>query len=136
MSGYLPTERYAPASSNIPLVASIAEAKSGEDEMRLRLMAGRPFRYRIALTNRTKRPFRFKNCPVYLEGLASMTQQERHVLNCEPVRTISPGERVLFEMVLHVPVTAPAGNNGLSWELGQKTAQPSPFAAAAAVVSR
>jgi hypothetical protein len=39
-------------------------------------------------------------------------------------------------MVLHIPADAPAGNNGLSWELGEKTYQPSPFASAEIRITR
>jgi hypothetical protein len=136
MSGFLPTERYPPTSSHIPLIASIVGSRPGGKEVRLRLIAGRPFRYRVALTNESKRPFRFKSCPVYLEGLASMFRNERHVLNCKPAGTIARGERVFFDMVFNVPADAPIENNGLAWGLGQKTAQPSPFATAPVLVSR
>jgi hypothetical protein len=73
---------------------------------------------------------------VYLEGLASTSREERHVLNCEPVGAIAPGGRITFDMVFHVPANAPIENNGLDWELGQKTAQPSPFAGVPVRVSR
>jgi hypothetical protein len=136
MSSFLPTEREPPASSHIPLVASIVGSRPGGKEVRLHLSAGRPYRYQVALTNNSKRPFRFKSCPTYLEGLSSVFRGERHVLNCKPVGGIAPGERVVFEMVFHVPADAPIENNGLSWELGQKTAQPSPFADAAVRLSR
>ncbi len=104
--------------------------------MRLHVNAGRPFHFRVALTNTSKRPFRFKSCPVYLEGLSSMFRHERHVLNCEPVGTIAPGRRVIFDMVFHAPANAAIGNNGLDWELGWKTAQLGPFADVPVRVSR
>jgi hypothetical protein len=104
--------------------------------MRFRVPAGRPFHYEVALRNVSKRPFRFNTCPTYVEGVASTLRGERHVLNCGPAGTLAPGERALFEMVLHIPADAPAGNNGLSWELGEKTYQPSPFASAEIRITR
>jgi hypothetical protein len=138
MSGFLPAEHYPAPSSHLPLAASIvgSERAKGEKEVRFQVAAGRPFRYQVALENISKRPFRFKSCPVYVEGLASTRRGERYLLNCRPVGTLAPGQRAVFEMVLHVPATAPAENNGLSWELGQKTFQPSPFADAGVRVTR
>ena len=138
MTGFLPTERYPDASSHLPLAASIVGSArdKGSKETRFRLTAGEPFRYRIALRNVSKRPFHFRSCPVYLEGLASLSRYQRHVLNCRPVGTLAAGGQVLFEMVFHVPTDAPAGNNGLGWELGPKTAQPTPFADAPVRVTR
>jgi hypothetical protein len=135
ISGFLPSERYPQPSSHLPLAASIVGNRPGK-EMRFRVPAGRPFHYEVALRNVSKRPFRFNTCPTYAEGLASTLRGERYVLNCRPAGTLAPGERALFEMVLHIPADAPAGNNGLSWELGEKTYQPSPFASAEIRITR
>ena len=136
MTAFLPAEHYPPDSTHLPLLATIVGVERRQrKEVRFRVKAGKLFHYRVALKNVSKQPFQFKSCPVYVEGLASNTREERHVLNCRPVGSLDAAERVVFEMVLQVPADTPLGNNGLSWELGQKTADP-PFANAAVLVRR
>ena len=83
---FLPAEHYPPDSTHLPLLATIVGVERRQrKEVRFRVKAGRLFHYRVALKNVSRQPFQFKSCPVYVEGLAANTREERHVLNCRPV---------------------------------------------------
>jgi hypothetical protein len=103
-------------SKALPLRAEIDGAPLGKNPA-FELRRGERFRYRLALTNVSRRPFRFVQCPVYEQGLADPPAKERFVLNCRPAGTIDPRERAVFEMVFDVPGNAPIGPNAFSWSL-------------------
>jgi hypothetical protein len=114
-------------SKPVPLRAELVGVPTGK-EPAFELRRGEPLRYRLALTNVSRRSFRFRSCPTYEHGLVAPEQTERFVLNCRPMGTVSPGERAVFEMVFRVPDDAPLGRTGFSWSLVQGGADP-PWAA-------
>ena len=75
---------------------------------------GTTLRYTITLRNRSKRPLRFRRCPVYRHGL-DPRRVERRILNCAPVRSLGPGESATFAMVLQVPPTTEVGKAAVLW---------------------
>jgi Protein of unknown function (DUF4232) len=82
---------------------------------------GGVLRYRIALTNRSNKPYAFPACPVYVERVFTARFRQSYVLNCKEAGTFAPGERKVFAMELHVPVDATPGRQSLTWVLGPKT---------------
>ena len=90
----------------------------------------------LGLRNVSRRRFRFgPMCPTYVEGAGLGLPGELHLLNCRPVGTLSPGERVVFEMRVRIPATAPLGRDGLIWVLAPASYQP-PLAVGAIFVRR
>jgi hypothetical protein len=90
--------------------------------------------FHVALRNESHRLFRFgPTCPTYVEGMGLELPSELHLLNCRPVGTISPGERVVFEMRIRVPATTPLGHDPLTWTLAPASYLP-PLAAGVIVV--
>jgi Domain of unknown function (DUF4232) len=93
-------------------------------------VVGRPLRYTVTLTNPTDRPVSLRDCPNYMEAVLlglDGKAVERHLLNCAPVGTIGPGQRVRFAMVLELPAGLRPGVGVLTWVLervgvGQKVA--------------
>jgi hypothetical protein len=69
-------------------------------------------RYRIALVNISRRPFRFRGCPVYVQ---SLDRKDAYVLNCRSVGTIAPRSRAVFEMRVRAPERV--GPDALFWWL-------------------
>lgn len=135
---FVPRERSLPPSSRLPLHASIVGVPSKESKLAppsLRARAGELLRYKVALTNSSRRPFRFRSCPAYAEQIAPRGRPQLYLLNCRPAGTLRPGEQAIFAMVVRVPATAPSGPNGLSWQLAPKTYLP-PFASARVLVAR
>lgn len=134
---FVPRERTLPRGSRLPLHASIVGVPPRESKLtppRLRARAGGLLRYEVALTNVSRRPFRFRGCPVYVQQLVPRGPRELYVLNCRPIATLAPGERAVFAMVLRVPASAPVGPNGLAWQLAPKTYLPA-FATARVLVT-
>jgi hypothetical protein len=127
--------RQPPPSSHLPLEAAIVGASI--DKTRppsLRARAGGLLRYEVALRNVSRRSFRFRRCPRYLEDLGAQ-QHEWYVLNCPPVGVLRPHDTVRFAMVLHVSKKAPLGRTGLLWLLGPQTYLP-PTAHTAVLITR
>ena len=96
---------------------------------------GQVARFVIRLHNESATPVRFDGCPLLAENLAPSGQIEIHQLNCRSASSISPGGSLFFEMLIHVPASAPPGKNGLFWELDPTGAQ-YPEAVSGLVVSR
>ncbi len=97
----------------------------------LRARRGVVLHFSVALTNVSRRSFRFRSCPIYLEQLSG--KPELYVLNCRPMPMLRPGARAVFAMVLRVPRTARVGTNGLLWELAPRTYLPPTVGARVAV---
>jgi hypothetical protein len=114
--------RQAPPSSQLPLKAVIIGKSPKQQSPSLRARAGEALKYQVTLTNVSRRPFRFRNCPIYLQDLDGRSQ--RYVLNCRPVGPLRPRQTVRFNMVLRVPRTARPGRTGLFWLLGPQTYLP------------
>jgi Protein of unknown function (DUF4232) len=115
--------RQPPSSSQLPLRAVIVGGST--DKRRspsLRVQAGGLLRYEVALTNVSRRPFRFRGCPTYLQDFGG--RHEWYVLNCRPVGVLQPRETARFAMLLRVPKEARLGRTGLFWLLAPKTYLP------------
>jgi hypothetical protein len=124
--------------SRLPLRAEIVETfRQGPKVIPgVRARRGGVARFRVALTNVSRRPFRFgRTCPTYEEGTGLDKPRELHVLNCRPVGVMAPGARVVFEMRVRVARDARLGRTSLTWELAPDTYLP-PFAGGLLVVSR
>ena len=136
---FAPTERRLPASSRLPLGVAIVGVRPVRVKPGLRgflVHRGELFRYEVAVTNTSRRAFRFagSSCPVYIEQVVPGPQQ-LYVLNCRPAGTLAPGASVLFAMQLRIPASARLANTGLSWELAPRTYL-APFASATVWVMR
>jgi len=87
----------------------------------VRVRRGAVFHYQVGLRNTSKRPFRFKRCPLYAESIAGLASnpptKDVFVLNCRPVGAIAPGEIAAFAMEALVPDYAPLGWNVMTWNL-------------------
>lgn len=135
VSAFQPTIKQYPANSRLPLrVRIVGERTIHHDGPRLLLHPGKVFHYEIALTNTSGILFRFKSCPVYIEGLA-LGSSSTYALNCRSTGTIGPRKTALFAMEFSVPVGARLGNGGLGWLLAPHTNNP-PSADAAVLVAR
>jgi hypothetical protein len=126
--------RQPPPSSHLPLTAEIVGVATATKARPLRARRGGVLRYEVAVTNASRRPFRFRGCPTYLEDLAPH-QHERYVLNCRPASVLARHETVRFAMVLRVAKNTPLGRHGLLWLLGPKTDFP-PTASAPVVITK
>jgi hypothetical protein len=114
--------RQARPSSQLPLKAVIVGKLPNLKAPSFRARVGGLLRYQVMLTNVSRRPFRFRNCPTYVQDLDGRSQ--RYVLNCRPVGSLRPRQTVRFNMVLRVPRTARPGRRGLFWLLGPQTYLP------------
>ena len=92
-------------------------------------------RFVIQLHNTSPAPVRFGRCPLLAEQLAPFGQTEVYQLNCQAAGSIRPAGSVFFEMLIHVPASAPLGRNGLFWQLDPTGAQ-YPEAVSGLVVSK
>jgi hypothetical protein len=126
--------RYLPPSSRLPLRASIVGVPKNDSKRRpaaLRARRGGLLHFSIALTNVSRREFRFRSCPIYVEQLSG--KLELYVLNCRPMPALRPGAQAIFAMVIRVPRQARIGTNGLFWELAPRTYLPPTVGARVAV---
>jgi hypothetical protein len=115
--------RQPPASSHLPLRAAIVGGSSDKKASpSLHVPAGGVLRYEVALTNTSRRQFRFRTCPTYVQDVDRRT--DLYVLNCRPVGVLQPRETARFAMRLRVPKDARIGRTGLFWLLGPKTYLP------------
>jgi Protein of unknown function (DUF4232) len=115
--------RQPPASSHLPLRAAIVGGSSDKTKSpSLHVRAGGLLRYEVALTNISRRRFRFGKCPTYLQDLDRRT--ELYVLNCRPVGVLQPRETARFAMRLRVPKDARHGRTSVFWLLAPKTDLP------------
>jgi hypothetical protein len=81
----------------------------------------------VPVTSGTAQPsrgcVRFDRCPLLVELLAPAGRPEFHQLNCRTAGQLGPGGSLRFEMRIQVPADAPAGDNGLFWQLDPTGAQ-------------
>ena len=122
---FAPTTRHLPASSRLPLAVAIVGARPVRVKPGLRAFRvhrSELLRFRVAVTNTGKTPFRFapSSCPVYIEQLDSGTARP-YVLNCRPAGPIAPRHTVLFDMQFSIPARTRLGLNDVTWELAPKT---------------
>lgn len=132
-------------SSRVPLEAEIVRGEPLDKRKlpQLHATAGREFHYEVALTNVSRRPVRFADCPVYQVSASFLARREEtvpwprqtFVLNCKEKKTLDPGERALFAMVIDVPRFAKPGSHSLSWLLAPDSYL-SPFARGIVDVTR
>lgn len=130
--------RYPPSSAHLPLRATIAApsiAVGSKKLPTLRARRGRTLTYIVTLTNVSRRLYRFRQCPVYMQHLAPGGRDDIFVLNCRPAGTLQPGESARFAMRLAIPAETKLGAHGLTWELAPTTPLP-PFASVRVIVSR
>ena len=121
-------------STTIPLKASL---DSGVYDA----VRGSTLSYRVTVRNTSRRPYRFAQCPVYVEELGTAKAllagrgiaKEIHFLNCSGVGAIAPGESVTFAMEMRVPRTLKAAQL-LEWQLAPR-AYSAPFAPANVVLT-
>ena len=88
--------------------------------------AGKPgdsVAFAVQLRNAGDAPVAFDTCPLVVEMLAPAGKPEVHQLNCGAAGPLQPGGSLRFEMRIKIPADAPAGNNGLFWELDPAGAQ-------------
>ncbi len=78
---------------------------------------GEQVRFVVELRNPSTVPIPFVRCPLVVEMLAPAGTPEVHQLNCADAHQLPGGGSLRFEMRILVPTDAPAGNNGLFWEL-------------------
>jgi hypothetical protein len=94
------------------------------DRLTYRVARGSILRYRVTVTNASRKPFRFRACPAYFEALGGSDRHELHILNCRPVGTLAPGAARVFAIELRVPRTTTPGATELFFELGLGTYEP------------
>ena len=103
-------------STTIPLQAKLERSQ-------YRVARGSTLHYAVMLENQTGFPYRFKQCPVYVEQLGTPENilkgrgiaREVHYLNCRGV-VVKAYSTVTFAMQLHVPKTLRKGFL-LEWQL-------------------
>jgi hypothetical protein len=155
--GFEAESRSKPRTAQLPLRATIPGVKLVDGQLvgsRYHVRQGAVLRYVVALTNTSKRPFRFRTCPLYDEGIMYMSQfsatapiQQRnaiiprttYVLNCRQVGTIAPGATVRFAMELPIPENAFLGKGELYWKLSypfEGDSTPTPYGTLIGAVAR
>ena len=128
---YLPPAKQ---STTIPMKASL-------DSQLYDVVRGSTLRYRVTMRNTSRRPYRFVQCPVYVEELGTAKAllagrdiaKEIHFLNCGSVGAIAPGASVTFAMEIRVPLTLKAADL-LEWQLAPR-AYSAPWAPADVVLT-
>jgi hypothetical protein len=78
---------------------------------------GETARFVVQVRNPSATPISFERCPLVIEMLAPAGRPEVHQLNCRGAAQLPAGGSLRFEMHIQIPTDAPAGNNGLFWEL-------------------
>jgi hypothetical protein len=84
---------------------------------------GETARFVVQIRNPSAAPISFERCPLVVEMLAPAGRPEVHQLNCLAAAQLPAGGSLRFEMRIPIPADAPAGNNGLFWELDPTGAQ-------------
>lgn len=110
-----------------PAPATPAYPLSAQLHLPATAIAGQPLRYAVTLTNAGTTPIRFRaGCPAYREvlvvapgppGARRGIVQHRYLLNCGALRSVAPGARVTFAMVLDIPPWVSPGVQTLAWTL-------------------
>jgi hypothetical protein len=80
-------------------------------------------RFAVLVRNPSAVPISFERCPLVVELLAPAGKPEAHQLNCAAAVGLPAHGSLRFEMHIGIPSDAPAGNNGLFWELDPTGAQ-------------
>ena len=115
-----------PVQATPPWTAGIVQAAIQPlpgGKARLAGKRGEVVRFAVQLHNASATAVRFDRCPVLIEMLAPAGRPEVHQLNCGAASPIQPGGSLRFEMRIQVPRDAPAGPNGLFWQLDPTGAQ-------------
>jgi hypothetical protein len=81
--------------------------------------AGQTLRYEVSLTNSSRAPLKFHDCPSYTEDASRPGHKNlaNYQLNCSSVRWLAPDESATFAMVLDIPADTPPGPGRLRWEM-------------------
>jgi hypothetical protein len=129
--------RHAPLATTAPWTSTAVQARiqplSGGDG-HLGGRRGEPVRFVVELHNPSDAPISFEHCPLVIEMLAPAGHPEVHQLNCRAAVELPANGSLRFETRIQIPVDAPAGNNGLFWEL-DPTGSQGPEAVSAVVVA-
>jgi Protein of unknown function (DUF4232) len=78
---------------------------------------GDTVRFAVLVRNPSAAPVGFARCPLVVLMLAPAGRPEAHQLNCAAAGQLPAGGALRFEMRVQIPADAPAGDNGLFWEL-------------------
>jgi hypothetical protein len=95
----------------LPLRAAIVDG----EYRRLRARRGKVFRYRVRLTNESSKPFRFHQCPAYVQQVGDGRSDAR-ILNCGALQALGPNGSAVFEMRVRIPRTEHE-RTGIFWQL-------------------
>jgi hypothetical protein len=101
--------------------ATIQSLSSGNGQLRGK--RGETARFVVQVRNPSGAPISFERCPLVVEMLAPAGRPEVHQLNCRAAAQLPAGGSLRFEMHIQIPADAPAGNNGLFWQLDPTGAQ-------------
>lgn len=97
-----------PATESVRLAASLIDVGPATSDS--------PLPFLVQLTNRSDEAVVFGDCPTYQISLKPAGVSEEYVLNCQANSELAPGEQVLFEMQLLMPVGT-RGQQTLTWIL-------------------
>ena len=126
----------APLAATTPWTSTVVQATirplSGGNEQ-LSAKRGETARFVVQLYNQSAAPVSFEHCPLLVEMLAPAGQPEVPNPTVRTPRTAADGS-LRFEMHIQIPADAPAGNNGLFWEL-DPTGRQGPEAVSGLVVT-
>jgi hypothetical protein len=95
---------------------------------------GETVQYVVELHNPSAVPVSFATCPLLVQMLAPAGRPEARSLNCADAGSLPAGGSLRFAMRIQVPPDAPAGRNGLFWEL-DPTGMQGPLATTQVTVS-
>jgi hypothetical protein len=109
----------APLSGDAPWTSTVVRASIQPLSGTGRLVGrrGDTVRFAVLVRNPSATAVDFVRCPLLVEMLAPAGRPEAHQLNCAAAGSLPPGGALRFEMRLQIPADAPAGDNGLFWEL-------------------
>lgn len=116
----------APLPASTPWTSTLLQAKIQPlpgDNTQLTGKRGQTARFVVELHNPTAASILFEHCPLVIEMLAPAGRPEVHQLNCRAAGELPANGSLRFEMHIQIPADAPAGNNGLFWELDPTGAQ-------------
>ena len=84
-----------------------------------RVRAGQTLAYDVTLTNASDAPFRFHDCPSYVEDASRSGAKiiATYQLNCASVGWLAPNQSVTFAMALDIPANTPPGPGQLRWSM-------------------
>jgi uncharacterized repeat protein (TIGR01451 family) len=95
--------------------------------------AGDTLRYTVVLDNPTTTAVSLSNCPSYTEILGYPNNRKlTFLLNCDQVKAIRPGEKVVYAMEFKVAADVVMGTTKFSWQLNDPDR---PFAGGALTIN-